>query len=170
MLVRGMSTAFSVVRSVLNRVRHVLLLLLGSLLIAALLFSAFEGKSLWDGLWWAVVSGWTVGYGDLYPVTAFGRLVGMIHIAWFSLLWVIVTAHVLAAVLVDKNAFTSEEQETIKATLLEIGQRLGVIDDKRKSLPSAEEWARSGHYTLHGDEGGEGEEQAFGIIGEIDNG
>lgn len=162
MLVRGAYSAFQVLRSVLNRVRHVLLLLVGSVLSAALLFSIAEGKALWDGLWWAVVTGWTVGYGDLYPVTAFGRAVGIVHIVWMSLLWLIVGAHVIAAVLVDKNAFTSDEQETVKATLLEIGQRLGVIEEDRTDLPSAREWAKNGHYNLEE----ESEERAFDIIGE----
>lgn len=34
-----------------------------------------------DALWWAVVSITTVGYGDLYPVTAEGRIVGSVLLA-----------------------------------------------------------------------------------------
>lgn len=58
------------------------------LLISALLAWAFEQKgtqentikSFWDGIWWAIVSIATVGYGDKYPVTFQGRLVGIILI------------------------------------------------------------------------------------------
>jgi voltage-gated potassium channel len=39
---------------------------------------AGEYGSLWDGVWWAVVTVTTVGYGDLYPKTVQGRLVGIV--------------------------------------------------------------------------------------------
>lgn len=37
-------------------------------------------NSLWDGIWWAVVTMGTVGYGDRYPVTPGGRIVGILLI------------------------------------------------------------------------------------------
>ncbi len=166
MLVRGMSVAFKIMRGVLNRTRHVLGILAGSLLAAALLFSIFEGKSFMDGLWWAVITGWTVGYGDLYPETIPRRILCMVYIFWFSLLWLIVAAHILAATLIDRNAFTNEEQETIKASLLEILQAMNLVQANRTTLPTAKEWAANGHYTPNNEDVGEQEESAFGIVGE----
>jgi voltage-gated potassium channel len=37
-------------------------------------------KSFWDGIWWAVVTIATVGYGDKFPITYPGRIVGMVLI------------------------------------------------------------------------------------------
>ncbi|UCB47438.1 MAG: NAD-binding protein [Spirochaetota bacterium] len=37
-----------------------------------------EYTSLWDTLWWTVVTITTVGYGDKYPVTVGGKLVGIL--------------------------------------------------------------------------------------------
>lgn len=35
-------------------------------------------KNFFDAIWWAVVTATTVGYGDIYPVTWEGRIIGMI--------------------------------------------------------------------------------------------
>ena len=94
---------------------------------AALLFSYFEDKPLFESFWWSCVTGLTIGYGDLYPVTIGGKITAILlmHIVPLIIVPLIVT-RLLTSVLEDKNVFTDAEQEQLKADIASIKQALGI--------------------------------------------
>lgn len=105
--------------------RELFLLFASVLVLAALLYSLFEGKNLWDSFWWATVTAMTVGYGDMYPTTTGGRIVG-ICLMGVTVLFVIplITARLASRLIVDDNAFTNDEQNQIKRDVQAIRRHL----------------------------------------------
>lgn len=75
-------------RRPLLMVMSVVFILFCLLVLSSFLVWIFEDKgtasstirSFWDGIWWAIVTVATVGYGDKVPITPYGRLVGMVLI------------------------------------------------------------------------------------------
>ena len=70
-------------------------------------------RSLWDGIWWAVVTMGTVGYGDIYPITAGGRAVGLILIFAGVGLMSLFTA-TIASIFVERKIKEGKGLETVK--------------------------------------------------------
>ena len=95
--------------------------------IAAVAFGYFEGKPFSDSLWWSFVTAMTVGYGDIVPVTAGGRIVGglLMHVVPLFVIPLIIVRLVRTLVR-DEHEFTHFEQEQIKADLAEIKVALGI--------------------------------------------
>ena len=64
-------------------------------------------RNAFSGLWWAVATLTTVGYGDIYPVTVVGRIVTMVSsvfgIAIVALPAGIITAGYMSALEEKKN-------------------------------------------------------------------
>jgi voltage-gated potassium channel len=116
------------------------------IVVCGSLYPVFEkDTSLGDGIWWAVVTATTVGYGDISPVTWEARLMAGLLIS-FMVLGVVplITAHFASKLIVDQDAFRHEEQEELKnnlrrvRTLLEeLAQREGVIVPDSAGPPPA---------------------------------
>ncbi|MEW5973214.1 MAG: ion transporter [Pseudomonadota bacterium] len=88
-------------------------------------------KSLWDGLWWAIVTISTVGYGDIVPASAEGRLLGVVLIVFGVLTFSMVMANVAAALVsMEVEESSAEiEREEIRHELL-ILQRLEALEER----------------------------------------
>lgn len=80
-----------------------LLMLIASLLMYSAEHDAQPNvfKNAFSGLWWAVATLTTVGYGDIYPVTALGRLIGAL-IAFSGIAAVAVPTGIVTAGLTER--------------------------------------------------------------------
>lgn len=67
-------------------------------------------KSPWDGIWWALATVSTIGYGDVVPVSALGRLIGVGLIISGIGVFVVVTANILALVLKKEADLFKQEK------------------------------------------------------------
>ncbi|MDZ5661442.1 potassium channel family protein [Nocardioides sp. S-58] len=70
----------------------------------SLAYSALEDKGPVEGLWWGIVTGSTVGYGDFYPATTAGRAVGAVLIVSMLVFVPIAIGHVIANLVHDKES------------------------------------------------------------------
>ena len=65
-------------------------------------------RNAFSGLWWAVATLTTVGYGDIYPVTALGRLVGA-FIAFSGLAAVAIPTGIISSGLMESMSRSKDE-------------------------------------------------------------
>ena len=92
--------------------------------------------SVGEGIWWAVVTLGTVGYGDVVPSTPWGRVIGgfviILGVTFLAFLTATVTSMFVAneqrgrAELLD--AAREESEEEIRALLRRLDERLDAIE------------------------------------------
>lgn len=101
------------------------------LALSGFLFSYFEDKPLFESMWWACVTGLTIGYGDLYPITVGGKIVAiaLMHLVPLFIVPLIV-ARILMTVIENKDQFAHDEQEELKSDIKEIKKALGLDQTK----------------------------------------
>ncbi len=79
-------------------------------------------KSVWDGIWWAIATVSTIGYGDVVPSSALGRLLGVILVIIGVAIFVIITANILAITLKKERLQFRRDEKELDALLDEVKQ------------------------------------------------
>jgi voltage-gated potassium channel len=120
------STSFVIIAKVFHDERKPLLTVLAMVcvytLMAALLIFNVEPEtfpSLFDAVYWAVISLTTVGYGDLYPTTEIGRLVAMVSSLVGTAVVALPSAIVTAGYLEELNRFHGKDGKTAADEFIE---------------------------------------------------
>lgn len=108
-----------------NDLRVIVAIYLGSLLLAALLFSLVEAQGFLESLWWCVVTALTIGYGDIAPQTVAGRVIATV----FQHFWIfgiapLIIGNVILRVTQDRDQYTHAEQEWLQDSITRIAAKL----------------------------------------------
>lgn len=112
------------------------------IIIAGVFFYAVEDghnpqiHTMLDGIWWAVVTLTTIGYGDIYPWTAAGRIIatilGVLGIGLVALPTGILAGGFLKALREEKKLTHLEDE--LEEESDDINERLKRIEKKLKNL------------------------------------
>ena len=82
-----------------------------------------------DGMWWAIQTVTTVGYGDLVPRSTAGRLLAafvmLVGIGFLTVITAVITSEFIES---GRRRIESTKPDTLSAKLDQIGARLDVIE------------------------------------------
>jgi voltage-gated potassium channel len=87
-------------------------------------FDSNEFPSMWDGVWWAVVTVTTVGYGDFYPSDVEGRLIG-IAVMLLGIGFISVLTATIASQFIQNDTNSNELLETLRRIETDVAELKG---------------------------------------------
>lgn len=118
----------------------VVLIFFGLAVLAGLVHSVFEANSPIEGVWWALVTLTTVGYGDITPVTTGGRITAAVLMLSGIGLLAFITANVAA------RFVEGGHKQEVHEEILTVNQRLDTIDQRLDRIEKClQENAQSEH-------------------------
>jgi voltage-gated potassium channel len=107
----------------------------GTVIVGGAVFASVEETSrhagpisTWDGIWWAISTVTTVGYGDIYPESTAGRIIA-ITIMLVGIGFVALLTAFIADRFINVQAETEAKEDLILAELRRISARLDALED-----------------------------------------
>jgi voltage-gated potassium channel len=114
----------------LEGMKYAAMVALGTVIIGGAVFAGVEehqGITTWDGVWWAITTVTTVGYGDIVPESTGGRIIG-ITIMLVGIGFVALLTAFIADRFINLTVETEEKEDLILAELRAINARLDALE------------------------------------------
>jgi len=105
--------------------------------VGGLFFSILEDSSFGDGLYWAIVTVSTVGYGDISPESTSGKMLAVILIIVGLVFFAGLTAN-LASFFIEKDMEEEKNTDEKSEKLKEISARLEKLENMIRKLSDKE--------------------------------
>jgi len=95
-----------------------------------------EYSNIWDGMWWSLQTVTTVGYGDITPKNAPGKLVGALvmlqGIAFLAIITAAITSTFVARAQAERDAHAHAHEDLaedrLDARLIDVSERLDRVE------------------------------------------
>jgi voltage-gated potassium channel len=119
----------------LEGMKYAAMVAVGTVIIGGAVFASVEqhqGITTWDGIWWAVTTVTTVGYGDIYPHTTGGRIIG-ITIMLVGIGFVALLTAFIADRFINVSVESEAKEDLILAELRAINARLDDLELRGRS-------------------------------------
>jgi voltage-gated potassium channel len=121
----------------LEGMKYAAMVALGTIIVGGAVFASVEqhqGITTWDGVWWAITTVTTVGYGDIYPHSTSGRIIG-ITIMLVGIGFVALLTAFIADRFINLSEETEAKEDLILAELRAISARLDDLEAGVSRLP-----------------------------------
>jgi hypothetical protein len=92
--------------------RLIAVLYVFNFMLCAWLYASVEQHPFFNSLWWTTVTWYTIGYGDMYPLTHHGKMIAMYTIVSSHVLIILLTANFVSRVSRARKVYQQWQQNT----------------------------------------------------------
>jgi voltage-gated potassium channel len=111
---------------VANSPRLLLLSFAGVVVASSIAYAIVEDATFINAVYWSLVTATTLGYGDFAPHSTAGKVLTAVLICLTVFIFIpTITANLAAKLIVNRDAFTHDEQEEIKGALRRLEAHFG---------------------------------------------